>query len=252
MKYLRLWMIVLVAIAGAVLFACGGDSNDEDNGNGNEPTAAATSGDGAEPTDDGSSANGDSNSELRALAARMGDNEAKIAYTFTAEGGGADATGSFTLFWKPPDNWRLDIDMDGSVSTVIEKEGTTYICIDDGSGGGTCTASPVGIPLPFLTYFTDPDALTGLIGTEVDGIGFDRSDKEIAGQDATCYSASGTVEGQSGSAEYCFSDEGLLLRLDGGGEGGSFTLEATSVEGTVADADFELPYEILDIDIPGQ
>jgi hypothetical protein len=56
------------------------------------------------------------------------------------------------------------------------------------------------------------------------------------------------VEGQSGSAEYCFNDDGLLLRLDGGSEGGAnFTLEATSVEGSVADADLELPYDVLDI-----
>ena len=54
MKYLRLWVIVLVAIGGAALFACDGDSKDD---SGDEPTAVATSDGGDKPTTDGSSSN---------------------------------------------------------------------------------------------------------------------------------------------------------------------------------------------------
>ena len=246
-------MVLLMAVSGALLYACGSDSNDDSDDGGNRPTAAATSDDGSSPTDDGSSDNGDgdSDSELRNLAAGMADKEAKIVYTFTSSEGGTDSTGSFTLFWKPPASWRIDMDMEGEVATIIEKEGTTYICAADGSGGGSCFASPTTLPLPFLGLFTDPNALTNLIDTEIGGINFDKSEETISGQDVTCYSAEGSVEGESGNAEYCFNDDGLLIRLDGGSDAGaSFTLEATSVEGSVADADLDLPYEILEI--PGQ
>jgi hypothetical protein len=250
-------MVLLVALGGTLLFACGGSDDDGDD-NGSEPTADATMDDGANPTDDGAeptddgsdSGNGDTNSELRELAGKMADQEAHVAYTFSSTGGGTDSTGTFTLFWRPPDQWRLDIDMDGTTVTSISKEGTTYFCSDDGSGGGSCFASPTGLPLPFLSYFTDPDALTDLVDTEISGVDFDKSSDSIAGQDVTCYSAEGTVEGQSGSGEYCFNDDGLLMRVSGESAGSTFELEASTVEGAVSDADFELPYDV--IDIPGQ
>jgi hypothetical protein len=212
--------------------------------------------DGAEePTDDGSSDNGDggSNSELQNLASGLGDNEAKIAYDFSSGTGEPDSTGSFTIFYKSAEAWRVDMELSGDTATFITKDGTTYMCTGDGSGGGQCLAYPGAFPLPFLTYFTEPDALAGLITAETGGLDFSKSDDTIAGQDAICYSASGSISGQEGSAEYCFSDDGMLLRLDGGSDvGGAFLLEATSVEGSVSDADLELPYEILDITIPGQ
>ena len=253
MKYLRLWMLVLVAIGGAALFACGGDSSD-DGANG-DPTSEATSDGGEEPTDDGSSdsGDGDSGSELQSLAAGLGDNEAKITYDFSSPGGEAGSTGSFTIFYKSAEAWRVDMELDGGdAATFIEKEGTTYLCSGDGSGGGQCLAYPGAFPLPFLTFFTEPDALTGMINAEVGGIGFDKSDDTIGGQDATCYSASGTVEGETGFAEYCFSDDGVMLRFGGGSDAATaFTMEATSVESSVSDADLELPYEVMDITIPG-
>lgn len=237
-------MILAVALGSVLVFACGGDSKDD---NGDKPTAAATSDDGSSPTEDGSSStgDGDSGSELRNLAAGMADKEAKIAYNFTSSEGGTDSTGSFTLFWKPPDSWRFDMDADGTTATFITVDGTTYTC-----GEGACFESPVGMPLPFLGFLTDPESLANLVDTEASGIDFDKSDDEIAGQSVTCYSASGSVEGQEGNAEYCFNDDGLMLRFGGGSDAASFTLEATSVEGSVADADLDLPYEILEI--PGQ
>ena len=247
MKYVRLWIILAAALGGALVFACGGD----DNGNGPDPTATTSNGDGATETpsatgDQGDGTSGDSNAELRDLAGKLADHEAKIAYDFSSSAGDIDSTGSFTLYWKPPQSWRVDMDMDGSQATFITKEGKTYLCSNDG-GEGQCLESPTALPLPFLTYFTDPSSLSGLVDTEIGGIDFDRSEEQIAGQDATCYSASGSIEGQEGSAEYCFNDDGLLLRLDGGSDAATFTLEATSVEGSVADADLELPYDILDI-----
>lgn len=240
-------MVLLIALGGAAFVACGGDSDDDNSDN---PTAEQTTDDNGQPTSDGSSSEGgNTNEELQNLAAGMADHEGKIAYDFTSTGGGADSGGSFTLYWKPPDSWRLDIDVEGQVATMIEKEGTTYICSEDGSGGGSCFASPTALPLPFLTYFTDPSTLASLVDTEVGGVDFEESSDSIAGQDVTCYSAEGTVEGETGNAEYCFNDDGLLLRTHGESAGVTFSLEATNVEDSVSDADLDLPYEI--VDIPG-
>jgi hypothetical protein len=242
-------MALFVVVGGAFLFACGGDDDDDDGGNGGEPTAEETMDDGGEPTDGGepSDGEGDINEELRNLAAGVADQEAKVAYNFTATGGGEDTSGTFTLYWKPPSSWRFDMDMDGQATSIISKDGTSYICSGDGAGGGTCFASPATFPFPFFTYFTDPNALTGLVDSEVSGVDFDRSSDSIAGQDVTCYTAEGTVEGETGSGEYCFNGDGLLMRLRGESADGSITLEAESAEGTVPDADLELPYDIMEI-----
>jgi hypothetical protein len=247
-KYIRLWIVLIAALGATFAFACGSDSKD-DTGKTPAPTSATSEGNGTDQTpnatDDGSS--GSANDELSNLAAGLTGHEAKIAYDFFTTGGGADTSGTFTLYWKSADAWRIDFDASGAQATYITKDGKSYICTDAG-GEGTCIASPTSaMPIPFA----DPSALSGLINTEAAGIDFNRSKKDIAGQSATCYSASGSVSGQSGSAEYCFADSGLLLRLDGGSEAGStFTLEATSVDSSVADADLELPYSVTEI--PGQ
>jgi len=48
-------------------------------------------------------------------------------------------------------------------------------------------------------------------------------------------------------SETCFSDEGLMLYLHTGSAGSSFTYEAKSASTDVSDADFEPPYEIIEI-----
>jgi len=235
-------MILALAAGSFGLFACSGDG-DDDSDNGNEPTAAGTSEAGGEPTTSGG---GDANSELSDLATGLAESPGKVAYTFTSSAGTTESTGSFTLFWNPPGFWRIDMETDGTTVTFITVDGSTYSCAE-----GACFESPVGIPLPFLSFLTNPESLVDLVDTEAAGIEFEKSDDEIAGQSVTCYSASGTVEGQEGSAQYCFNDDGLMLRLDGGSEvGGAFRLEATNVESTVSEADFELPYPAQSI--PGQ
>jgi len=242
-------MIALAALGGALAFACGGDSSN-DNGNTPGPTASSTNGNGASDTPSASGTSGDVNDELKDLAGKFAGKEMKVGYDFTSSAGGTSSTGAFTLFWKSKDAYRVDITDSGSTTSLITKDGKQYICTADGDSG-TCIASPVSsLPLPFLTFFTDPSSLTNLIDTEVSGVNFDKSSEQIAGQDATCYKTSGNVQGQEASAEYCFNGDGLLLRLAGGSTGATFTLEATSVGGSVSDADVELPYDV--VTIPGQ
>ena len=81
------------------------------------------------------------------------------------------------------------------------------------------------------------------VANDISGLGaVDKSEREIAGVHANCFSADAAVLG--GATEFCFSDEGLVLFRKYGAAGSSFTWEAKSASTDVSDADFELPYEI--------
>jgi len=241
----RIWLAVLALAGGALLVACGGGDDDKDGGDngGDEPDAT-------EPADTGDGDGGDggdASGELTELAGAWATKEAKIAYDFTSSGGGTDSSGTFTLYWQPPDNWRLDMTIDGQATTILNSGGKSYICSEAG-GEGQCLESPVSqIPLPFLGSFVDTDAYESLVEGTFSGVDIDRSDETIAGQDAQCYNASGTVEGVEGESEFCFTGDGVPVRIMGGGGGSTFSMEATSVETSVGDADFQPPFPILEI-----
>jgi hypothetical protein len=256
MKRLYLLLVAGLLVLGALMIACN-DKKDDDGDNGG-PTATTSAGEtpseGETPDDGGNGdGDGDAQAELQGLAGEFANREAKVTYDFTSSAAGTESTGSFTLFWKPPDSWRMDMTMaDSPPITMISSGGTSYTCSGDDAGGGSCFASTAGaIPIPFLSYFTDPSQLNSLVDSTFAGVDVDRFDETIAGQDGSCFRASGSVEGESGSGEWCFTDDGLMLRVRATAEGsGTFTLEATSIGEGVTDADFEPPYEIMTI--PGQ
>lgn len=249
LKYL---LIIVALFAGGLLFACGSD--DDGDGSGlEEPTAEQSAGD-SDDVDDGDSEesdddSGDSSDELRALAEQFGITEVKVTYTMSGPGvGPADFTSQMILYSKPPDRWRMDItSADGDISMIFDGD-STLMCASEG-GEGQCFESPVGgaLPVPFLNIFTDPDELNNLVGSAL-GVDISRSNRQIAGQDANCFSFSGDIDGTTGSGEYCFRDDGvlLLLRAESGGEE-EFTMEATEVSDTVSDSDLEPPFEVLDL-----
>ena len=111
---------------------------------------------------------------------------------------------------------------------------------------------------PFLDEFINPDALTASITDSIDdvmGFEFDTFQETIAGESADCFSMSGSFEGESGQAEWCFTDDGILLRIAASmlaedGEVGEFRLDATAVSRDVSDADFEPPYPVTDLTLP--
>lgn len=253
-RYGRLWLAAGALLLVLFLAACSSDSNDNgDNGNTDGQATATEAMDDATPVDGdgntGDEPSGDVNDELQRLADEFGISEVKITYNFSASGGGSDEEGTMTLYWKPPDAWRLDFSSAESGDfTIISAPDASYLCTSEEQ---QCIASPLGsIPVPFLNIFTDPNGLNDLIDTSLGGVDVRRSSTEIAGQDASCFSVSGTVEGESGEGEYCFRDDGVLLRLRGGGDAsGSVSLEATNVEDSVSDSDLEPPYDT--VDIPG-
>lgn len=236
------------------LVACNGDDDGDGNGDG-QPTATEAADDG-ETDGDGNGApdgdaDGDGETGLDAFLEEYGDREFKIVYSFS--GTDVDA-GTMTFYWKPDGRWRVDFAAGGDEGSVINAGDVSYICTPE--DGGMCLESPLGgsaIPFPFFGAFTDPGELETFVGANLGGLDYDRSEREIAGVDATCLSASGEVEGEQGQVEICFGD-GYMLLFRGGDATGQVTLEATSVETSVPDSDLEPPYEITEIpgldDIP--
>ena len=239
--------LVLVGLAGVLALGAACGSDDGDDGGSDDPTATseAPGGEDATATSDGGGS-GDAGDALDALAEEFGNREMKVTYDLSSSDG---TTTTYTIYWKSADSWRVDFDSDGATTSMIASGGLAYICSSDGAGGGQCIESPGGasaIPVPFFGALTQENGLAGLITGAFAGADVDTSEETIAGVNASCYKVSGSVAGESGYAEICSAD-GILLRWAGGSAGVDATIEATAVEDTVADADFDLPYEILQI-----
>jgi hypothetical protein len=219
LKYVRLWLILATALGSVLAFACGGSSNN-DNGSTPGPTASSTNANGASNTP-----SGNGGTSLSDLVNNVSTKPIKASYSFSAGG----TTETFTMYNKPP-NRRVDVTVSGETIMYISSDGKDYIC---SATDQSCRESPLPLTstLPFFGFFTNPQALSGLVGS-----GLDHSTKTIAGEDADCYSASA----QSQTGEVCFNHDGILVSISGGG----ITMEATSVSGTVADSDLTLPYPV--------
>jgi hypothetical protein len=250
----RIWFAALALIGGALLMACGGggDDDDDDGGNGGDEPTATESADGGEetPADGGNGdgdGNGDGSADISDLAGQWATKQAKITYDITSSD--AAVGGTYTVYWNPPDEWRLDASSGGEEAGIFIKNADgTYVCSSDGSGGGQCISSPgMTIPVPFLGAFFDADEYENFVEGSFAGVDTDTSEETIAGMDANCYTVSSSVAGAEGEFEFCASDDGLPLRVRASAGGVDYTFEATSAEGSVADADFELPYEVLDL-----
>lgn len=244
----RIWLAAMAVLGGALLVACGGgDDKKKDDGGGDEPTATASATGDETPAAGDGGGNGDGASpDLTELAGQWATKQAKIVYDITSSDGSFG--GTYTVYWNPPDEWRLDATSEGSTATFIKTGGSTYVCSADGSGGGQCLDSPgLTIPVPFLGAFFDAGQYENFVEGSFAGVNADTSEETIAGMGANCYTVSSNVTGAEGEFEFCASDDGLPLRVRVGAAGVDYAFEATSAEGSVADADFELPYEVLEI-----
>jgi len=248
------WLLVALALALTLLLAAACGDGDEEGAAGEKsptPTAAGSPAAGKTPsptnTAAGKTPTAGVSQELKDLTQKWASKSAKVTYEFST----TTETGSMTLYWRLPD-YRIDMNFrDQGEMTVLVAGGTSYFCVS-GDGEGRCMAgeqqSQGEEGLPFLGEFTDPEKFDAAIAEMVTGLDIDRSTTNIAGEKATCYSASGSIEGQEGEVEWCFSSDGLLLRSvssAAGTDGGEFRLEATEI-GKVSDADFEPPYPVIE------
>ena len=242
---------VTVAVALLLVAACGGDDEKTDEGGG-EPTATRESGDGDEtPTpDSGDGDGGDAASDLSALAADYGDFTGVVKYeTSRFEG---DSFTSMTIY-KDGSLSRVDyVGAVGSGSFITNEDGS-FVCAEN-----QCIQFSAGQgvdPTAALTAFISAESVQKAYGDVPEGVDVEKSSEEIAGVDATCYKYSGDIDESAvgdESGEICFSESGLLLRLDFSGTSGGGKFEAVEAEEGVSDTDFEPPFDVVDLGELGQ
>lgn len=254
---LRILAVLLaVAFLSSLAAACeegggGGTTPEADE----SPQADAGDGDGGGGDDgggdeDGAAAGGGELEELAALASEAaGGVTGKVTYSVVTETDGDTFEGEWVLVQRPPDS-RMEIaGTEGGEefrTIIISSGGKGYLCFSSG-GEDSCLATETegaeAEAAPLDPLFQVPREISDDVGD----VGLvDESQREIAGVDATCFTVESGLAGL-GEGEICFSDGGLLLRLASDVDGTSSVIEATSVSTDVTDADFEPPFDILEL-----
>jgi hypothetical protein len=227
----------LIVLCPLVFAACGGDDNKNDGGDGKTPAASAASG-------------GGDIGELQKVAAKFKDATFHAVYapsgsTTDVPLGGVPSSiriSELTLVKSGQDKLRFDMRgaRGGEVFylALIQNGTESYQCFPGapatatvGSGAGVCVntsahpTNPLGeLSKTFVNF--------GIGNIEIQ----DKSKREIAGEDATCYAVLDKDANEVNTT--CFSDDGVLLA--------NASFEATSVERDVTEEDFNLPYPLAD------
>ena len=238
---LKLFAVLLaVGLLALAAVACNGGGNGGETSQAGETPGADGDGDG----------DGGGLSDLGSLAAASAEGViARVTYKITTQGVGETPGGEWLRVQRPPDS-RIEISSTAEGeefrTIIISVDGKSYVCFALG-GEESCLVSEeeeAGAEASSLDLLFDiPSAIAeGDAGVFIG----DPSQRTIAGLDATCFTiGGGLVDLDEG--EICFSDGGLLLYLQSEVDGLTSTIEATSVSTDVTDADFEPPYDILEL-----
>jgi outer membrane lipoprotein-sorting protein len=231
------WFLVVLSLAVFALclaVACGGDGN----GGG-----TATPGGGA-ATPGGSPTTSAITDELQALYKEWEKTPAKVSYDVTSTSvTGTDKT-SITLYRRFPD-WRMDISSSQGNEILIVAGGAVYGCSTQAGVDECISYDPTQVDAAAPLGVFDPNATAGSIS----GLNVDRSEETIAREAATCFSVTFTTEGGTSNSRWCFASDGTLLQFTDTSDdpaSANLTVEATSVNRNVTDADFDFtpPYPV--------
>jgi hypothetical protein len=164
---------------------------------------------------------------------------------------------------RPPAS-RLEISVPGdepwSRSVVIKDSDKLYVCLGNESEGTCLDLQPadgsrdqalaqaglhVPVEHPLTVELFDTPRL--LVESTEDIGSLDKSQRQVAGLDATCFAE----EVEDLKTELCFSDEGLTLywrwtQVSPDGVTRVFEATAVSISSDVTDEDFVPPYEITE------
>ena len=238
------WLLLLLALTAALFLvvasACGGDDDDDDGGD-NEATATESADGGDDggddageetPSNDGGDDGGDSSDAAGQLAALAGEYETFEGYVKYEARDFGDAGFSSMAIYQKGTSSRFDIESaDGNVIMITTPD-ATYMCTEN-----QCTKFPAGDDAGgFADAFTgliDPSLIESEFGDLGDDVDINVSSEEIAGVDATCFSASGDLDPDTAgdeAGEVCFAEGGLLLRITFDSADESGTLEATEAD----------------------
>jgi hypothetical protein len=250
-------LLAVVLLFALLAAACDGDGDEgETTPVGETPAADETpaeedtpSANGGDEDEDGEGA-GAGLEELESLAEEATEGvTAKVTYRVATDVDGETFEGEWVVVQRPPDS-RFEIaSTEGGEefrTIIITTGGKSYLCASI-AGEESCLATEAeeaeaeAAPLGLL--FDIPQELA----EDAENVDLaETSHRSIAGVDATCFTVSSGLA-DLGEGETCFSDQGLLLYLRSEVDGASSVFEATSVSTDVTDADFEPPYEIIEM-----
>lgn len=217
------------------------------------PDAASTPGAGGTSAG-GSDSGGDP--EVKAIQQKFAGSTFRAEYNLSG-GAGGDTTftdGKMTLTKDGQTRFRFDVTgkQDGQdvAFIFIETSDNSAFCLKNAGAFGAIVGVPDGQGVCFKT---DPQDSSNPIGSLAGALKdfensnvtlLEKSGRNIAGQDATCYR---TQDNQTSViSTTCFNGDGVILYVNDEGSDGS-TIEATGVSKAVNQDDFNLPYEVRDL-----
>lgn len=193
--------------------------------------------------------------DLETLASEAAEGVvAKVTYKVTIGADGQGFEQEWVVVQRPPDS-RFELSSAEGIqfrTIIIHSGGKSYLCFSSGSEE-SCLETSVESTGAQTAAFDPIFDISRKLAEEVEDVDIiDRSQRQIAGVDASCFKVRSALP-ELGDGEVCFSAEGILLLLRSELDNAGSTVEATSVSTDVTDEDFELPYEpfeLPEIEIP--
>jgi hypothetical protein len=169
--------------------------------------------------------------------------EYKVTYKLTATGGAEGFSGEQSWYFKPP-KARFDFksSVSGQTATVslYSLPDGTFMCF----GGTGQAAQCIGMSGLDTALQQNPAALyqESFIEHPEQFSGVLVETRQIAGQQAHCYDVKSTAATAGlTDGRFCYSAQGIPLLQRFSAQGGTWSMEATSLSTTVPDSDFALP-----------
>ncbi len=238
----RRWVVkrgssAVLVFAFVIAASCGGSATPSATATGAAATSAATASSAATGA---ASASSPSFGQILSSAKAS---EYKVTYKLTATGGAEGFSGEQSWFFKPP---KARFDFSSSVSgqtatvSLYSLPDGTFMCF----GGTGQAAQCIGMsgldtalqqnPAAFYqeSFIEHPEQFSGVLVET----------RQIAGQQAHCYDVKATAANAGlTDGRFCYSTQGIPLLQRFAAQGGTWSMEATSLSTTVPDSDFTLP-----------
>jgi hypothetical protein len=155
--------------------------------------------------------------------------------------------GELTLSWDPPDRWRMEISNDRGSATLLSTPEGAYRCHRSVDQARVCVLTPateLTSKGPFGSILLRPAQVLDMLGPDAADALTARPEREIAGMRAECFSS--VLQGTNGEvdqADWCYSQDGILLWsfVDVGGDAAQ--LQAIDVSAEVSASAFDVDPE---------
>ncbi len=255
----RWFALAAVLIGGSLtVAACSGSDNKSDRtataaagSSGNStPASGETAARGATAQATTSGGGGTADPEVQAIGKKFA--QATFNATYKVTGSGADQFSDGILTLEKDGNTKLRLDVttkqDGKDTAIIliEAGDVSAFCLKDAGELGALLGIEAGKGVCFKTTPTDKNNPVGGLRDafkdieNVNATLLDKSSRNVAGQDGTCYKTKDNDTSQISTT--CFTTDGVMLYEQTEGDSAS-EIEAQTVSKSVSDDDFKLPYE---------